>query len=163
MNHEHQGSQPVSAMVLPNIPICGGAHFQPQSDLKIHCGTVPVHEHRLCQPQVSERNQGEKFSSYLISVRIRKAKEYLASSDAGKIQNVACMVGCGNNPQSFLPAVPEADRDDPKRLCSKAAQYRNMTAHTPYCPVTFAASQSSSKIIQNQPLAISFWILLIWR
>ena len=27
--------------------------------------------------------------------------EYLASSDAGKIQNVACMVGCGNNPQYF--------------------------------------------------------------
>lgn len=48
-----------------------------------------------------QRETGVKFSTYLTSVRIRKAKEYLAASDPEKIQNVAKMVGCGNNPQYF--------------------------------------------------------------
>lgn len=48
-----------------------------------------------------QKETGVKFSTYLTSVRIRKAKEYLAASDPEKIQNVAKMVGCGNNPQYF--------------------------------------------------------------
>lgn len=48
-----------------------------------------------------QKETGLKFSTYLTSVRIRKAKEYLAASDPEKIQNVAKMVGCGNNPQYF--------------------------------------------------------------
>lgn len=48
-----------------------------------------------------QKETGMKFSTYLTELRIKKAKEYLAASDPDKIQNVAKMVGCGNNPQYF--------------------------------------------------------------
>ena len=48
-----------------------------------------------------QKETGQKFSSYLTEMRIKKAKEYLAASDPEKIVNVAKMVGCGNNPQYF--------------------------------------------------------------
>jgi two-component system, response regulator YesN len=48
-----------------------------------------------------QKETGQKFSTYLTSVRIRKAKEYLASTSSDKIQNVARLVGYGNNPQYF--------------------------------------------------------------
>lgn len=43
----------------------------------------------------------EKFSSYLMKLRIEKAKELLSNPDFDKIQNVAELVGCGNNPYYF--------------------------------------------------------------
>ena len=99
-NHDHQGSQPVSAMVLRIFQYVEEHISSPNLTLK----SIAEQYLFMNTDYVSRKFQketGEKFSSYLTSVRIRKAKEYLASSDAGKIQNVACMVGCGNNPQYF--------------------------------------------------------------
>lgn len=47
------------------------------------------------------KETGQKFSNYLTSLRIQKAKELLAESGNDKIQNIAELVGCGNNPQYF--------------------------------------------------------------
>ena len=47
------------------------------------------------------KETGRKFSNYLTDLRIQKAKELLADSDCDRIQSVAEMVGCGNNPQYF--------------------------------------------------------------
>lgn len=47
------------------------------------------------------RETGQKFSAYLTELRIEKAKEILLSKNSEKIQNVAELVGCGNNPYYF--------------------------------------------------------------
>lgn len=44
---------------------------------------------------------GCKFSKYLTDIRVKKAKEFMAASDAVSIQEIADAVGCGNNPQYF--------------------------------------------------------------
>lgn len=43
----------------------------------------------------------QKFSAYLMNLRVQKAKEILSGQDTEKIQNVAELVGCGNNPYYF--------------------------------------------------------------
>lgn len=43
----------------------------------------------------------QKFSSYLMNLRVQKAKEILKGRDEEKIQHVAELVGCGNNPYYF--------------------------------------------------------------
>ena len=48
-----------------------------------------------------QKDTGIRFSAYLTNIRIEKAKEYLSTNDSDKIQTVAEMVGCGNNPQYF--------------------------------------------------------------
>ena len=48
---------------------------------------------------VNETHQ--KFSTYLMNLRIQKAKEILSEQNPDKIQNVAELVGCGNNPYYF--------------------------------------------------------------
>ena len=47
------------------------------------------------------KDTGVKFSHYLSDVRIKRAKQYLASNEADKIQDIAQLVGYGNNPQYF--------------------------------------------------------------
>ncbi len=47
------------------------------------------------------KDTGIKFSHYLSEVRIARAKQYLASNEADKIQDIAALVGYGNNPQYF--------------------------------------------------------------
>ena len=47
------------------------------------------------------RETGEKFSSFLMKLRVQKAKEILAASGGEKIQDVAELVGCGNTPYYF--------------------------------------------------------------
>lgn len=47
------------------------------------------------------KETGEKFSSFLMKLRVQKAKEILSTSDNEKIQNVAELVGCGNTPYYF--------------------------------------------------------------
>ena len=42
-----------------------------------------------------------KFSTYLADMRIKTAKQLLASKGLDKIQDVAQEVGLGNNPQYF--------------------------------------------------------------
>lgn len=47
------------------------------------------------------KETGTKFSTYLADVRIKKAKQLLTSDGTDTIQDVACQVGMGNNPQYF--------------------------------------------------------------
>ena len=47
------------------------------------------------------KETGEKFSSFLMNLRIQKAKEIMAARDNEKIQNVAELVGCGSTPYYF--------------------------------------------------------------
>lgn len=47
------------------------------------------------------KETGQKFSNYLTDLRIQKAKELLSGTESDKIQNIAELVGCGNNPQYF--------------------------------------------------------------
>lgn len=47
------------------------------------------------------KETGEKFSAYLMNLRVQKAKEILSTNDVEKIQHVAELVGCGNNPYYF--------------------------------------------------------------
>lgn len=47
------------------------------------------------------KETGQKFSSYLMNLRVQKAKEILSAQGNEKIENVAKMVGCGNNPYYF--------------------------------------------------------------
>lgn len=47
------------------------------------------------------KETGEKFSSFLMNLRIQKAKEIMAARDNEKIQNVAELVDCGNTPYYF--------------------------------------------------------------
>lgn len=47
------------------------------------------------------KETGEKFSSFLMKLRVQKAKEILSTRDNEKIQNVAELVGCGNTPYYF--------------------------------------------------------------
>lgn len=47
------------------------------------------------------KETGQKFSAYLMNLRVQKAKEIFATKDTEKIQNVAELVGCGNNPYYF--------------------------------------------------------------
>ena len=47
------------------------------------------------------KETGTKFSTYLADMRIKTAKELLASKGLDKIQDVAQEVGLGNNPQYF--------------------------------------------------------------
>lgn len=47
------------------------------------------------------KETGEKFSNYVTNVRIQTAKELLAGTESDKIQDIAELVGCGNNPQYF--------------------------------------------------------------
>lgn len=48
---------------------------------------------------VNETHQ--KFSTYLMNLRVQKAQEILSGQNPDKIQNVAELVGCGNNPYYF--------------------------------------------------------------
>ncbi len=54
------------------------------------------------------KETGQKFSSYLTDARIRKAKKLLAEAPGEKLQNIAEMVGCGNNPQYFSQLFKKA-------------------------------------------------------
>ena len=47
------------------------------------------------------KETGTKFSTYLTDMRIKTAKQLLASKGLDKIQDVAQEVGLGNNPQYF--------------------------------------------------------------
>ncbi len=47
------------------------------------------------------KQTGNKFSNYLTTSRIMKAKELLVTLDANVINRTINMVGCGNNPQYF--------------------------------------------------------------
>ena len=44
---------------------------------------------------------GQTFSSYVTEHRIEKAKALLSGTSVEQIQNVATLVGCGNNPYYF--------------------------------------------------------------
>lgn len=47
------------------------------------------------------RETGEKFSHYLLRIRMERAKDLIEKSDDDRIYEVARRVGLGNNPQYF--------------------------------------------------------------
>ncbi len=47
------------------------------------------------------KETGETFSKYLTDEKVKKAKELLAEKRPAKIQEIAELVGCGNNPPYF--------------------------------------------------------------
>lgn len=47
------------------------------------------------------KETGDKFSTFLTNLRIKRAKELLLTSEIDKIYTVAQEVGCGNNPHYF--------------------------------------------------------------
>lgn len=47
------------------------------------------------------KETGQKFSNYLMNLRVQKAIELFSLQDNEKIQNIAEIVGCGNNPYYF--------------------------------------------------------------
>lgn len=48
-----------------------------------------------------QKETGQKFSNYLVEMRVQRAKELFLTKKDIKIQDVAQMVGCGNNPYYF--------------------------------------------------------------
>lgn len=48
-----------------------------------------------------QKETGQKFSNYLVEIRIQKAKDLFQHKKELKIQEVAEQVGCGNNPYYF--------------------------------------------------------------
>ncbi len=47
------------------------------------------------------KETGQKFSQYLTSARIKRAKELIIKNPSEPVKNIAEQVGCGNNPQYF--------------------------------------------------------------
>ena len=62
---------------------------------------------------------GIKFSTYLNSIRIKKAKHLLINCDSEKIYYVAEQVGCGNNPQYFSHLFKKYTKMTPKEYIQK--------------------------------------------
>lgn len=65
------------------------------------------------------KETGQKFSSYLMNLRVQKAKEIFATRDNEKIQNVAELVGCGNNPYYFSKIFKKATGMTPSAYVRK--------------------------------------------
>ena len=68
------------------------------------------------------KETGQKFSTYLMNLRVQKAKEIFESNDAEKIQNVAELVGCGNNPYYFSRIFKKIVGITPSAYIRKIAQ-----------------------------------------
>ncbi|MDD2971518.1 MAG: response regulator [Lachnospiraceae bacterium] len=65
------------------------------------------------------KETGQKFSAYLTETRVSKAKELLAMADSDKIQNIAELVGCGNNPQYFSQIFKKSTGMSPSSYVKK--------------------------------------------
>lgn len=65
---------------------------------------------------------GTKFSAYLNTLRIEKAKQLLINCDCEKIYTVAEQVGCGNNPQYFSHLFKKYTKMTPKEYIQKVAK-----------------------------------------
>ena len=70
------------------------------------------------------KETGVRFSNYLADIRIKKAKQLLASRGLDKIQTVAEEVGLGNNPQYFSQLFKKKTGMTPSsyidRVCGRA-------------------------------------------
>ena len=62
------------------------------------------------------KETGTKFSTYLADMRIKTAKQLLASKGLDKIQDVAQEDGTWKQPPVFFPAVQEKNRYDSQRI-----------------------------------------------
>lgn len=76
------------------------------------------------------KETGQKFSSYLTEVRVQKAKELMTSADSDKIQNIAELVGCGNNPQYFSQIFKKSTGKSPTQYI-KLIQGRQLSKDAP--------------------------------
>jgi YesN/AraC family two-component response regulator len=65
----------------------------------IACQVLYMNESYLSKLFIKET--GEKFSHYLMRLRMEKAKELIEESDDDRVYEVASKVGFGNNPQYF--------------------------------------------------------------
>lgn len=63
-----------------------------------------------------------KFSKYLTDYRILKAKEFMLSSNIESIQEIADLVGCGNNPQYFSQIFKKATGHTPSKYIKTLRQ-----------------------------------------
>lgn len=73
---------------------------------------------------VNETHQ--KFSTYLMNLRIQKAKEILSEQNPDKIQNVAELVGCGNNPYYFSKIFKKCTGMTPSAYIRKIQREREI-------------------------------------
>ena len=69
----------------------------------------------------------QTFSSYFTNLKIQKAKEILRDGDAEKIQNVAKLVGCGNNPYYFSKLFKKVTGMTPTAYIKKQAASLSQT------------------------------------
>ena len=72
---------------------------------------------------VNETHQ--KFSTYLMNLRVQKAKEILSDQNPDKIQNVAELVGCGNNPYYFSKIFKKCTGMTPFCLYQKSTKRKD--------------------------------------
>ena len=73
---------------------------------------------------VNETHQ--KFSTYLMNLRVQKAKEILSDQNPDKIQNVAELVGCGNNPYYFSKIFKKCTGMTPSAYIRKVQRERTL-------------------------------------
>ena len=73
---------------------------------------------------VNETHQ--KFSTYLMNLRVQKAKEILSGQNPDKIQNVAELVGCGNNPYYFSKIFKKCTGMTPSAYIRKVQRERTL-------------------------------------
>lgn len=73
---------------------------------------------------VNETHQ--KFSAYLMNLRVQKAKEILSGQNPDKIQNVAELVGCGNNPYYFSKIFKKCTGMTPSAYIRKVQREREL-------------------------------------
>ncbi|MFV0503533.1 MAG: response regulator [Lachnospirales bacterium] len=65
----------------------------------------------------------EKFSSYLMNLRVEKAKEIIQTKNLEKIQDIAELVGCGNNPYYFSKIFKRCTNMTPTAYMKKVNKY----------------------------------------
>lgn len=66
-----------------------------------------------------QKETGQKFSNYLVEIRIQRAKELFLTKKDIKIQDVAQLVGCGNNPYYFTKIFKKATGMTPSAFINK--------------------------------------------
>ena len=66
-----------------------------------------------------QKETGQKFSNYLVEMRIQRAKELFMTRRDIKIQDVAQLVGCGNNPYYFTKIFKKATGMTPSAFISR--------------------------------------------
>lgn len=75
-----------------------------------------------------QKETGQKFSSFLVNLRIRRAKEIFREQPDVKISDLAMRVGCGNNPYYFTKIFKKATGITPTAYARKISAAKKMDA-----------------------------------